>query len=157
MWERGPGDFHLTKIHYPSILPNPFLTVSASIPIPIPSIFRFSWCKSAVGISRLRCGYRACGADIELAMRISSLQCGYRACSADIVLAVQISSLQCGYRACGVDIELAVRTSCGADIELAVRMSRVCPDMEKSKFKERVRIGGPGRQGLRSSSRKHRN
>jgi hypothetical protein len=32
-------------------------------------------------------------------------------------------------------------------------MSRVCPDMEKSKLKERVRIGGPGRQGLRSSSR----
>jgi hypothetical protein len=23
-------------------------------------------------------------------------------------------------------------------------MSRVCPDMEKSKFKERVRIGGAG-------------
>jgi hypothetical protein len=116
MWERGPGDFHLTKIHYPSILPNPFLAVSASIPIPIPSIFRFSWCKSAVGISRLRCGYRACGADIELAMRISSLQCGYRACSADI--------LRCGYRACGSDIELAVRISslrcgyraCGADV-----------------------------------------
>jgi hypothetical protein len=31
-------------------------------------------------------------------------------------------------------------------------MSRVCSDMEKSKFKERVRIGGPGRQKLRSSS-----
>jgi hypothetical protein len=36
-------------------------------------------------------------------------------------------------------------------------VSQVCPDIEKSKFKERVRNGGPGRQGLRSSSRKHRN
>jgi hypothetical protein len=36
-------------------------------------------------------------------------------------------------------------------------MSRVCPDMEKSKFKERVRIGGAGFQGLRSSSRSFRN
>jgi hypothetical protein len=39
----------------------------------------------------------------------------------------------------------------------AARVSRVCPDMEKSKFKERVRIGGAGFQGLRSSSRSFRN
>jgi hypothetical protein len=41
--------------------------------------------------------------------------------------------------------------------KLSMSVSRVCPDMEKSKFKERVRIGGAGFQGLRSSSRSFRN
>jgi hypothetical protein len=45
----------------------------------------------------------------------------------------------------------------GARRALLVEVSRVCPDIEKSKFKERVRIGGAGFQGLRSSSRSFRN
>jgi hypothetical protein len=41
---------------------------------------------------------------------------------------------------------------------LNARLSRVCPDIgERPSLKKRVRTGGSGRQGLRSSSRSHRN